>query len=90
MQKSGIPFWQPECWCFHTAEWWRRHWEKPGLVDVEASDVLADGWKDWLQYENACEEAGTLLFPSEAEALEADAGRHIALVRVVARSNKDE
>ena len=78
-------FWVDECWCFHTAAWWRQHWEKPGLVDFEVVDVLPDGWQDWLRYEKACEEAGTLLYPSEAEALEADAGRYLALIRVVGR-----
>jgi len=89
-QKSGIAFWQPDCWCFHTAAWWQEFWEKPGLVDLEVADVLSDGWRDWIQYEKACEEAGTLLFPSEAESLEADGGRYLGLVRVVARRKKDE
>jgi SAM-dependent methyltransferase len=84
-QKSGIALWQPECCCFHTAAWWGNLWERSGLVDVEAADVLPDGWRHWLQYERACEEAGTLLFPSEAEALEADAGENLVLIRVVAR-----
>ena len=85
VQKSGIPFWQPECCCFHTAAWWRNLWKRTGQVDVETADVLPDGWRDWLQYEQACDEAGTLLFPSEAEALAADAGRYLALLRVVAK-----
>ena len=54
------------------------------------ADVLLDGWRDWLQYEKACDEAGTLLFPSEEETLEEDAGRYIAPVRVVGRRKKDE
>ena len=82
---DGKPFWEPECWCFHTADWWRQHWGKTGLVDVEIADVLPDGWRDWIQYERACDEAGTLLFPSEEETLAEDAGRYLALVRVVAR-----
>ncbi len=86
---DGKPFWEPECWCFHTADWWRQHWGKAGLVDVEVADVLPDGWKDWVQYEKACGEAGTLLFPSEEETLVEDAGRYLALVRVVARRQKD-
>jgi SAM-dependent methyltransferase len=84
-QKSGIALWQPECCCFHTAAWWKNLWERSGLVDVEIADVQPDGWKHWLQYEQACEEAGTLMFPSEAEAFEADAGRYLALIRAVAR-----
>jgi SAM-dependent methyltransferase len=84
-QKSGIPFWVDECWCFHTAEWWRRHWEKLSVIKEVSAEYLPDGVRDWLQYERACEEAGTLMFPCEAETLEADGGRYIALLRVVGR-----
>jgi len=84
-REGGRPFWVDECWCFHTALWWQKHWEKLSVIkDVEA-DVMPDGVKDWLQYEKACREAGTLKFPSEEEVLEADGGRYFALVRVVAR-----
>ena len=84
-RSDGSVFWSPGCWCFHTAAWWRRHWGKTGLVDVDIADVQPDGWRDWLRYEQACDEAGTLLFPSEAETLAEDAGRYLALVRAVAR-----
>ena len=84
-RESGEPFWLPDCWCFHTADWWRQLWARTGLVDVEVADVQPDGWRLWVQYEKACEEAGTLIFPSEAEWLEADAGRYLALIRMVGR-----
>jgi len=78
-------FWVDECWCFHTAAWWQRHWSKLNCVKGVKVDVLPDGWKDWIQYENACDAAGTLIFPSEVPALKEDAGRYLALVRVVGR-----
>ena len=78
-------FWVDECWCFHTADWWRKHWDHNSTVEVEVADVMPDGWKHWVQYEQACDEAGTLMFPSEAETLKADAGRYLALIRMVAR-----
>ena len=84
-RKDGSTFWVDECWCFHTADWWRRHWDKLSVVkDVEV-DYLPDGVKYWLQYERACREAGTLMFASEEEVLEADGGRYFALIRVVGR-----
>ena len=82
-RKSSGVFWEQDCWSFHTADWWRHLWARTGLVDVEIADVLPDGWRFWLQYEKACEEAGTLIFPSEEEVLEADAGRYLALIRMV-------
>jgi len=84
-QKSGSVFWVEDCWCFHTVNWWRQLWERTGLVDVEAADVMPDGWKLWLQFERACVATGTNIFPSDEETLEADAGRYLALMRVVGR-----
>jgi len=84
-QKSGSVFWVEDCWCFHTVNWWRQLWERTGLVDVEAADVLSDGWKLWLQFERACVATGTNIFPSDEETLEADGGRYLALMRLVGR-----
>ncbi len=84
-RKDGSVFWADECWCFHTVDWWQHLWARTDLVDVEAADVQPDGWRLWLQYEKACEEAGTLIFPSEAETLEADAGEYLVLIRMVGR-----
>ncbi len=83
--ENGGHFWEDECWCFHTAAWWQRHWSKCAVVQHVVADVNPNGVPDWIQYENACEQAGTLLFPSVVEFLEADGGRYIALVRVVGR-----
>jgi len=84
-RESGTAFWVDECWCFHTADWWQRHWDKLSVVKDVAADYLPDGVKDWIQYEKTCREAGTLMFPSEEEVLEADGGRYLALIRVVGR-----
>ena len=84
-RKNRATFWVDECWCFHTADWWQRHWEKLDIVKDTETDYLKDGVKYWIQYEQACEEAGTLIFDSEADVLEADGGRYMALVRVTGR-----
>ena len=39
-------WWTPDLWCLHSAAWWRRHWERTGIVEIEIADTLADGWKD--------------------------------------------
>lgn len=78
-------FWVDECWCFHTAAWWRRHWDKMSVMkDIETA-YMPEAVKDWIQYEKACDEAGTLIFPSEASVLEEDGGRWLALVRVTGK-----
>jgi hypothetical protein len=65
----------------HSAAWWRRHWERSGILDVALADSLLDGWRfwrDWLK----------LIAPgneTELRAVEADAGRHFGYVRAVGR-----
>ena len=78
-----LTFWVDECWCFHTAGWWQKHWDKLSVIKDVETDLLPDGVKDWVQYDKACGEAGTLKFPSEVVPLEADKGRYMALIRVV-------
>lgn len=82
-QKNGKVFWEPECFTFHSAEWWRRHWEKSSEVKVEISDTMPEGWRHWAQHERALEVSGLAIFPSDEETLLADSGRSLALVRVI-------
>jgi SAM-dependent methyltransferase len=83
---DGSRWWDPaECSCFHTAPWWRRLWEQTELVEIEHADMMPDGWRDWLQFENAKTAAGKNLFPNEALMVEADAGRYLGFVRMVGR-----
>ena len=63
----------------HSAGWWRRHWERTGILDVAVADTLPDGWRfwrDWLQLVAPANE-------KEIRALETDAGRHFGYVRAV-------
>lgn len=74
-------WWTADLWCLHSAAWWRRHWERTGIVDVETADTLPDGWRLWLDWLG-------MIAPDnveEARALEADSGGHLGYVRVVGR-----
>jgi cyclopropane fatty-acyl-phospholipid synthase-like methyltransferase len=84
-RQNRSTFWVDECWCFHTSEWWQRHWGRYVSMEEVQADRLTNGLQDWIQYENACEEAGTLMFPSEADVLKEDGGQYLALVRVMGR-----
>jgi cyclopropane fatty-acyl-phospholipid synthase-like methyltransferase len=89
-QANGKVFWEEECWSFQTADWWRENWQRSGKVEEVRVDTLADGWRHWRDFEHALEASGKQLFPSEAEALDADGGRYIGFVRAVTtRSGKD-
>jgi SAM-dependent methyltransferase len=83
-QDNGKIFWEPDCWCFHSADWWRRHWQRSGLVEVVLSDTLEDGWWHWARHERAVEASGCGAFPSDAQAIEEDQGRTLGFVRAIA------
>ena len=84
-QKNGQVFWEEECWCFHTVDWWRNLWERTETLDIEVADILPDGCRLWLQFERTTVVAGANRFPSYEEALEADDGRYLAFIRMVGR-----
>lgn len=74
-------WWTPDLNCLHSAGWWWRHWERSGVMDVELSDTMADGWQRWLEWH-------LLIAPdnaAEIKALEADRGSYLGYVRTVGR-----
>jgi len=74
-------WWTQDLWSLHSAPWWRRHWERTGIVDIEVSEAMPDGgrlWLDWHRKNWPDNEA-------EIAALEADAGAYIGYVRQVGR-----
>jgi hypothetical protein len=74
-------WWTPELWCLHSATWWRRHWQRTGVVDIELADTLADGWRLWRDWHLAIAPDNLV----EIHALEADQRRYLGYVRVVGR-----
>jgi cyclopropane fatty-acyl-phospholipid synthase-like methyltransferase len=47
------PFWECDFCCWHTPEWWRTHWAKTRKVNLDRSEMIEDGWRDWLQFNDA-------------------------------------
>jgi SAM-dependent methyltransferase len=68
-------------YCLHSAEWWRRHWERSGILDIEVADTLPDGWRFWRDWLKLIAPANE----TEIRALETDAGRYFGYVRAVGR-----
>jgi SAM-dependent methyltransferase len=83
------PFWEWDFWSFHSADWWRHHWSKTGLVDVEAAEPIPDSWRHWLLWDEVSLETGTSPLPDMAEQVvemnRLDAGRTLTLGLMVAR-----
>jgi cyclopropane fatty-acyl-phospholipid synthase-like methyltransferase len=71
--------------CFHTADWWRRHWERSGILDVERADTLPEGWELWRDWLRAIAPDNQV----EINTLEADRGNFMGYVRVVGRRRAD-
>jgi SAM-dependent methyltransferase len=79
------PYWDPACWSFHSPMWWKRHWERSGRVEVERADLLPDGWREWLLWQEVSLELGQEEDPNEIAMVRSDAGRNLGFTRVVAR-----
>lgn len=74
-------WWEPGMACLHSADWWRRHWERSGLVHVELADTMPDGWRRWLDWQHTVAPDNGV----EIQALTADRGRTLGYVRAIAR-----
>jgi SAM-dependent methyltransferase len=78
-------WWSQDVWCLHSAPWWRRHWERTGIVSIDVADAMPDGWQRWLDWHKVVAPDNTV----EIKALEADRGSYIGYVRVVGRRRGD-
>ncbi len=79
-------YWEPAFFSLHSPAWWKRHWERSGLVSVEISDLLPDGWRHWMVSDLLWSER--LGKPTdEADMLSLDGGQTLGLTRMVARRN---
>jgi SAM-dependent methyltransferase len=74
-------WWTPDAWCLHSAAWWRRHWERTGIMDIDLADTMPDGWRVWLDWHRVIAPGNE----AEIKALEADRGSYLGYVRLVGR-----
>ncbi len=49
---NGLPesmkaHWEPDMYCFHSAKWWYKLWQKTGIVDVTYAESIEDGKEIW-------------------------------------------
>lgn len=78
-------WWEPGVWALHSAPWWRRHWERTGILEIERADTMPEGWQRWLDWHRTvCPDNQT-----EIKAVEADQGRYLGYLRVVGRRRAD-
>jgi cyclopropane fatty-acyl-phospholipid synthase-like methyltransferase len=88
--EGGVPdhlksWWEPSMCCLHSPAWWRRHWQRTGIVDIELADTMPDGWRVWADWQRAASPDNK----AEIEAIDADRGRCLGYVRVIGRRRAD-
>jgi SAM-dependent methyltransferase len=81
------PSWGQDCWTWHDTDWWRNHWGRTALVDVEVADTMPVGHEAWLQWYQARLAAGYggPDTASDIDVLSEDGGRYMGIVRLIGR-----
>ena len=78
-------WWTQDLWCLHSADWWRRHWERTGIIQVALADSMPEGWRLWLEWHREIAPDNHV----EIKALEADRGEYLGYVRLTGRRRGD-
>ena len=78
-------WWEPCMSCLHSAAWWRRHWERTEILDIELADSMSEGWQLWLQWQMIVAPENYV----EIHAVESDQGGCLTYVRAVGRRRPD-
>lgn len=84
--ESEVPehlreIWTQDFWCLHSANWWRRHWERTGILDITVADTMTEGWKVWLDWQRTVSPNND----AEIKTIESDRGKYLGYVRLVGR-----
>lgn len=77
--------WTEDFWSLHSAQWWRRHWGRTSIVEIEVADTMPDGWQLWLDWQQTAHSENKL----EIETVKADRGEYLGYVRMVGRRRDD-
>lgn len=78
-------WWEPSMWCLHSAAWWRRHWARPAILNIEIADAMPEGWRFWLQWQQIVAPGNQV----EIHAVESDKGSCLGYVRAIGRRRPD-
>ncbi len=76
---------EPGLWCLHSPAWWRRHWERTGIVDIEVADTMENGWQRWVEWHRTIAPDNLV----EINAVQSDGGDHLGYYRVVGRRRSE-
>ncbi len=87
--ENGVPehlkdFWGQDYWSWHTVDWWKKLWERTGLVDIKVADIMPEGCMMYVKWKEAQDEVGKNPWPQDTAILKKDAGEYVGFVRLVA------
>ena len=74
-------WWTQDLWGLHSPDWWRHHWERTGIMEIDVADAMPDGWQRWLDWHRVIAPHNEL----EINALQADGGDYLGYVRLAGR-----
>ncbi len=74
-------WWEPNMACLHSHDWWRRHWQRSGILDVTHADSMEDAWQLWGEWQRAVAPDNR----AEIEMLDLDRGATLTYMRAVGR-----
>lgn len=73
LPKGLEKHWEPAMYTWHSAAWWRYHWEKTGLVDIEYAGDIEEGKCLWL--DSGCDQ----------DLLKSDEEDYLTFIMLIAR-----
>ena len=77
-------FWHGDMFSFHSGEWWRRLWEKTGLVDITACYDIPDPKEIWRPWADWAEVNFKNPDFTDTEFINADTNNDLALIAMTA------
>ncbi|MBO8160170.1 MAG: methyltransferase domain-containing protein [Thermosipho sp. (in: Bacteria)] len=88
--ENGVPehlkdFWGQDCWSWHTVDWWRKLWDRTGLVKIEVADTMPDGCDLYIKWKEAQDTFGKNPWPDDTAILKKDKGEYVGFIRLVAK-----
>jgi len=78
------PYWESDMYCFHTIDWWKKHWGHNEKIDIEVADTMPNGHENWLLWDKTLKEFGVLKRSGDVELLEEDDG-NFTFARIVGK-----
>ena len=86
---DGVPehlkdFWGQDCWSWYTVGWWKKLWERTGLVDIKVADTMPQGCMMYVKWKEAQDKVGKNPWLQDTAILKKDAGEYVGFIRLAA------